>query len=108
VVAGLVIVALGAGPERNEPLGTRVVPAQLQAAMANAEMIAASANVGDRFQQLALVDTKLRVICVYHVDFTTGAITLKSVRNFQYDQQMTQFNGKDPLPEDLKALLPSR
>ena len=108
IVAGLVIVGWAANPPRSDDALPRAPLSQLQATMANPEMIVASASVGEKFQQLAVIDTKLRVMSVYHVDFATGAIALKSVRNFQYDQQMTQFNAKEPLPDDLRALIPPR
>jgi hypothetical protein len=108
IVAGMVIVGWAAGPPRGEDAAPRLSPGQLQSTTANPDMIVASTNVGDKFQQLAVFDTKLRVLCVYQVDFANGAIALKSVRNYQYDQQMTQFNAKEPLPDDLRALIPSR
>jgi hypothetical protein len=108
IVVGLVVAGWASNPQRGEGVPPQVPLSQLQSTMANAEMIVASATVGEKFQQLAIIDTKLRVMSVYQVDFSTGAIALKSVRNFQYDQQMTQFNAKEPLPDDLRALIPSR
>mgnify|MGYP007042432540 CR=1 FL=1 len=105
VVLGLVIVAVGAGPDRSEPSVPRVPWSQLQSSLANADMIAVSANVGEQYQQLTLIDPKQRVMSVYHIDFATGTIALKGVRNFHYDQQLTQYNCRDPLPEDLKSLV---
>ncbi len=108
VVLGVVIVATGAGVDRFEAIGQRVTPLQLQSTLANADMIAVPSDVGEQHQQLTLIDPKQRVMSVYHIDYASGAITLKSVRNFQYDQQLMQYNGKDPLPEDIKSLLPPR
>ena len=108
VVIGLGIVAAGAGLERNEGVPQRALWAQVQSTLANAEMLAVSANVGDKYQQLTLIDPKQRVISVYHIEFATGSIALQSVRNFQYDQQLTHYNGKDPLPEHIKSLLSPR
>lgn len=105
VVVGCVIVAVGVGADRNEPQAQRVPWSQLQSTLANADMLAVSANVGEKYQQLTLIDPKQRVMSVYHIDFATGTITLRSVRNFQYDQKLMQYNGKDPLPEDLKSLV---
>ena len=107
-VIGVAIVAAGAGVDRKEPLPQRVPWSQFQSTLANADMLAVSANVGDKYQQLTLIDPKLRVMSVYHVELATGAIALRSVRNFQYDLQLMQYNGKDPLPEDIKSLLPPR
>ncbi len=108
VVIGLGIVAVGAGLERSASAPQRALWAQVQSTLANAEMIAVSADVGDKYQQLTLIDPKQRVISVYHIEFASGAIALQSVRNFQYDQQLMHYNGKDPLPEHIKSLLSSR
>jgi len=45
---------------------------------------------------------------IYHIEFATGRIALRSVRAFNFDQQMKQFNGKDPLPEEIESLLAPR
>jgi hypothetical protein len=39
---------------------------------------------------------------VYHVERSTGEITLKSVRNLTWDLQMVQFNSGNPLPQDIR------
>lgn len=105
VTAGLVIGAATAAPERPEAASQRSRALQLQSTLANADMLAVSANVGDKYQQLTLIDPKLRVMSVYHIEFATGRIALRSVRSFQFDLQMKQFNGKEPLPEEIEALL---
>lgn len=108
VVLGFVIVAVGAGPDRNDGSPQRVPWSQFQSTLANADMIAVSANVGDKYQQVTLIDPKQRVMSVYHIEFATGTVALRSVRNFQYDQQLMHYNGKDPTPEELKALVSPR
>lgn len=108
VVAGLVIGAATAAPERHEVGRDRPSPYQLQSTLANADMLAVSANVGDKYQQLTVIDPKLRVMSVYHIEFATGRIALRSVRAFNFDLQMKQFNGKDPLPEEIESLLAPR
>lgn len=55
-------------------------------------------------QQLVVVDADARVMGIYHVD-GTGQITLKGVRNFAWDLYLEDFNGKEPSPKDIKALL---
>ncbi len=55
-------------------------------------------------QQLVVVDADARVMGTYHVD-GAGEITLKSVRNFAWDLYLEDFNGKEPSPKDIKALL---
>lgn len=106
VVAGLVIGAATAAPERHDGGSQR--PAALQSTLANADMLAVSANVGDKYQQLTIIDPKRHVMSVYHIEFATGKIALRSVRAFQFDLQMKQYNGKDPLPEEIESLLAPR
>jgi hypothetical protein len=55
---------------------------------------------------VTVVDTRQRVMAVYHVDRTTGESTLKSVRNITWDLQMTDFNTGKPLPQDIRNGLP--
>jgi hypothetical protein len=59
-------------------------------------------------QQLTIIDPRTRVLGIYHVDTQSGAITLKSVRNISWDLQMVEFNGTNPLPRDVRALLEPR
>ena len=74
------------------------------------ELITVSAMVGDRsqFQQLTVIDPQSRVMSVYHVELATGAITLKSVRNISWDLLLREFNGVNPLPGEIRALLDAR
>jgi hypothetical protein len=108
VVAGLVIGVALAAPERHEAGSARGIPYQVQSTAANPDMLAVSANVGDKYQQLTIIDPKQRVMSVYHIEFATGRIALRSVRTFQFDLQMKQFNGKEPLPEEIQSLLAPR
>ncbi len=62
----------------------------------------------DNRQQLTVIDPQTRVMSVYHIDVTSGAITLKSVRNIHWDLQMSEFNGVSPLPREIRALLEQR
>ena len=47
-------------------------------------------------------DPQQQVLGVYHVDRNTGEIELKSIRQIQWDLKMLHFQGKSPLPEDIK------
>ena len=49
-----------------------------------------------------------RVMSVYHVDRESGAVTLKSVRNVQWDLLMEEYNAVNPLPRDVRAVLNQR
>lgn len=67
-------------------------------------MIAINLGGDDLQQQVGLVDTEAQRMLVYHVDRVSGAITLKSVRNFTYDLLIDDFNGRDPLPNKVRNL----
>jgi hypothetical protein len=69
------------------------------------ELVTLSTPVGENRQMLTIVDPRMRAICVYHVEAATGAIALKSVRNFHHDQQMIEYNGVSPLPSELRSML---
>jgi len=62
-------------------------------------------DVDERHGQLTLVDPRSRVVGVYHIDRSTGEISLKSVRNVNWDLQMMQFNSKTPLPQEIQGML---
>ena len=64
--------------------------------------------VGEKSQMLTVVDPRQRVLSVYHIDLTTGKITLKSVRNIQWDLQMAYLNNENPLPQEIRSLLEQR
>lgn len=103
---GLVIAAAAAAPERGELTGQRNVATPSIAA--GGDMIALSATVGDKYQQLAVIDPKAKVISVYHVELATGNIRLCCVRNIQWDLQMKHYNGDNPLPGEIQSLLEPR
>jgi hypothetical protein len=106
VLVGYVIAAFAA--PNQDGLPTKGVPIHFYPNAANADLIAVSANVHDQYQQVTLIDPKQRRIMVYHEDFATGEVVLKSVRSFEFDLQLTQFNTKAPLPEEIRALQPPR
>ena len=56
-----------------------------------------------RPQTVTVIDPRQRVMGVYHVDSSTGEITLKSVRNITWDLQMVEFNSGEPLPQDIRS-----
>lgn len=57
---------------------------------------------------VALLDTKSRVMSVYHIDRSNGEVSLKSVRNVTWDLQLDEFNGVKPSPKEIKNLVPPR
>jgi hypothetical protein len=60
---------------------------------------------GEGRQQITVIDPELRSLSVYHIELSTGEVTLKSVRKIHWDLQMTDFNGTSPLPQDVRSLL---
>lgn len=66
-------------------------------------MIAFAAPVSEKLQQIVVIDTRDRVMAVYHVELQTGVAELKSVRKIHWDLQMEQFNGTSPLPQAIRA-----
>ena len=56
-------------------------------------------------QQLTVIDPATRSMAVYHVEKASGRLTLKSVRRFQWDLQLEEFNGASPLPREIQSML---
>jgi hypothetical protein len=99
--AGLVCVTTHWWSAENEALAQ--LPDALRG-VARGELIALSADSGKGFQQVTLIDPKRRVMSVYHIDFASGEIALKSVRNVNWDLQMEEFNGISPSPREIRNL----
>lgn len=59
-------------------------------------------------QQIVLVDTATKTMAVYHVSPDTGLIALKSVRRMDGDLALDEFNGTDPTPTKVRAILSPR
>jgi hypothetical protein len=106
VGAGLVMAAVGATPDRSQRLVAR--PRPDQAVQAEGQLIALSTTVNDKYQQLTVIDPKLRSMSVYHVELATGNIELRCVRNIHWDLQMECFNGNGLLPPEIRAMLEPR
>jgi hypothetical protein len=96
---GLVLASLQSSPVAGQRLNSSVDPVPHQA-----ELIAIS-HPSQTGQQLTIIDPRLRVICVYQVDRSSGQISLKSVRNVHWDMMMDEFNGMSPSPKEIRATL---
>jgi hypothetical protein len=108
LVAGVVLMGLvGAGW-----VCTSSAEAQRPAVPQRSELadglVALPTEVDDRHQQITLIDPLARTMVVYHIDKPTGEVTLRSVRNIHWDLQMDEFNGKTPLPREIRSLLERR
>jgi hypothetical protein len=75
---------------------------------AMAELIALPMQIDNTRQQLTVIDPRTHVMSVYHLDLTTGSVTLKSVRNISWDLQLDEFNGIKPLPREIRAQMQTR
>ena len=97
--AGLVVAALGLHPERGRAYADPYTSDR------GDDLITLAASAGEDRQQLTVVDPKTRVLSVYHINLANGEVTLKSVRNINWDLQMVEFNGVSPLPREIRSLL---
>jgi len=75
---------------------------------ADGPMLALPGPADETGQLIAVIDPRLRVIGVYHIEKATGKIGLRSVRNVHWDLQMTYLNCEPPLPREIQTLLESR
>lgn len=97
VLAGLVVIGLPGE-----------VSAQRPGFEAGTELIALATPAGTDRQQVTIIDPKSRAMSVYHIDLSTGAVSLKSVRNIQYDLQLSDYQAVSPTPREIRATLESR
>jgi hypothetical protein len=91
----------------NDVQAQQVPPAVKPLVLADG-LIALSSDTADGFQQIAVIDSKTRVMSVYHVEHKSGTIALKSVRSLSADLEMDEFNTEQPLPRDIRAILNKR
>jgi hypothetical protein len=103
VVAGLVITAAAVTANPNEGFPQRAIPNGSSGT--DGQLIALSTSVGDKYQQVTVIDPKTQAMSVYHIDLADGKIRLRSVRNFHWDLQMVHLNGVTPLPREIQLLL---
>ncbi len=104
VGAGLMLLALLAIGFRSEAAAQNGGPNSYGVNPYSNELITLTTTIDNR-QQLTLIDPKTRVLCIYQIDPTTGVVTLKSVRNCQWDMQMSEFNAVSPLPREIRTML---
>jgi hypothetical protein len=82
--------------------------AQPPAIRPQGDLIALNSDVEEGRQQIVVIDSKSRVMSVYHIEHATGVISLKSVRNIHADLLMDEFNTDSPLPKEIRAILDQR
>jgi len=76
--------------------------------LSDGPMLALPGPADETGQLITVIDPRLRVMGVYHIEQSTGKIGLRSVRNMHWDLQMTYLNCENPLPRDIESLLESR
>jgi hypothetical protein len=96
-----VVATIASGDQRGEVSPPRSVTAP--AAANGTELIVVPTALGEKGQMLTIVDPRQRALSVYHIDLVTGKIALKSVRNIQWDLQVTSFNNEIPLPLEIRS-----
>lgn len=111
--AGLVLVAAGGWWNKSAvfaqpPAGERPAGERIERFPPSEGLIALTLDATEGRQMVVLVDPKARVMSVYDVDRTSGEISLKSVRNVQWDLLMEEFNGVSPSPRQIRSLLEQR
>lgn len=112
VVLGICVILVGVigFPEASAQKSASPLVSQQRSApqqTGSPDLLALSAEVEGR-QQITVIDPKEKVLAVYHVDRTTGAVSLRSVRNLQWDLQIEDFNSTNPTPREIRALTQSR
>jgi hypothetical protein len=113
-LVGLVLLVWGAGifpeaaaqrPGGGAPMGAATTHAVERGQPG--ELLALSMDVEGR-QQVTVVDPRRQVMAVYHIDRNTGSITLRSVRNVQWDMVMEDFNSGNPTPREIRSIADQR
>jgi hypothetical protein len=100
VTVATAVAALSFGP-RERAFGQ--VPLQVSKSVDG--LLALSYTSGEKTQQITVIDPRSRAMSVYHIDATSGAIELKSVRRIEWDLEMMHFNTADPLPQEIRSLI---
>ena len=100
-------VAISAGTDRSNLYAQRLGGLDAQAPSGDG-LTALLGPVVENQQLVVLIDQQRQTMGTYHVQVESGQISLRSVRNFRWDLQMDEFNGAEPLPEKIQALLRTR
>jgi hypothetical protein len=54
---------------------------------------------------LLVIDPERQVLAVYHIETSSGEVSLQSTRALAYDLQLEDFNAEDPKPAAIKKML---
>ena len=108
VGTALTILIVRACLQRTPALAQGPSPRHAERFVPSGELIALTCDADEGRQQVTVIDPKTRVMAVFHIERSTGKITLKSVRNVHWDLLMEEFNGTSPSPGEIRALLEQR
>ena len=110
VGAGVVALAVCLLDRRREVMAQHVAPYSQPSPqpICGGELIAVPSPMGDKGQLLTVLDPRQQTMGVYWIEAGTGKITLRSVRNIRFDLMMTDFNGDNPLPREIRLQLEQR
>ena len=100
--AGLAVAAWGASLAPNGVAGE--CPGGSVQGESQSGLIAFSNVVDGKYQQVTVIDPERMAMSVYHVDLVSGVIELKCVRSLHWDLQMTCYNGRGLLPQEIHSL----
>jgi hypothetical protein len=104
--AGILMMGLLNGASSNPPqVYAQRFDGSDPSAAQRGNLVAIAGSVVDRQQLLLVMDPQRQTIASYQVDAQTGQIALRSVRDLRWDLQMDYFNGMEPSPEKIQALL---
>jgi len=103
MVAGLTTAALAVRPDGSRASGERTEFYRPNAS--ERRLVVCTSTVGDKYELLTIVDPERSVILVYHVELASGDVELRCVRNIESDLQLDYYNGKSPLPSEIRSQL---
>ncbi len=110
VGAGVVVLAVGLLGRRGEVMAEHVAPYSQPSPppLSGGDLIAVPSPMGEKGQMLTILDPRQQTMGVYWIEAGSGKITLRSVRNIRFDLMMTDFNGDNPLPREIRLQLEQR
>lgn len=101
-IAVLIVWATSGAPEARGQAATS------PAAADQAQTLVLSLPAANGGRHVLIVDMTARVMGTYAVNPDDGRIALRSVRHYEWDLQMTDFNGSEPKPGDIRAIVEKR
>ena len=104
---GTVLTMLAASGVGSRPAAYGQLADRARGNGAGGELVSFSWDAGS-YEQVAVLDPQLRALSIYEISRTSGAITLKSVRNVGWDLRLEEFNSTAPTPREIRSLVERR